>query len=1491
VKKVFIAFIKGVSGLIIAIAVLLLAISILLQISFVQNMVAGKATAILSEKTGTRFDIGNINISFFDRVQCSKVYIEDYSGDTMIYADNVDVTIKGISPLSKEIILGRVSLSNGNLNIRKGKDRITNLKKVFEKLKPKEPRKFDIGVNAKNLHLENISVKMIDSLGIPTPKTVNFKDLSARNINIDIDDIDIRKDEMSCRIRNISFQEKSGFTLSSICSDKITFTGKEFNICNLSLGVDNSQICFGRISASYDSISAIKSNLNLNVEIAENSQVALKCLDYFLKKKLGLSQIVTIGGEIKGDLNKLQSNLDIESCGNNIDAFLEVNNIRDRNNASFFLDLKKLHTNSRSITEVTKGLTIKPISEQLLNLLARLGDIDLSGKFEGKTKNFQVNALIATECGKVSLEGYMHPSDSAMHMSGNVKTNRFHLGKALNVKKLGTVRLSTDTEAKISMNKGIIANGQINLDSLYYGSYMFHDIIADGKIDNGTFTGNISCSKDPNFRFSAVGNCDFIHDSLPSYNFRMNLSNADFAALGVNKRDSISRLTARFSANFMGNDIDNISGFSRIDSIYYINQIDTIESSAINLIARNNENEKFFELTSGFADVELKGKSSYKNLIPYFKQLTKTYIPSFDEVNEIVSSYEKSAKKTKSKIEGPVYTDGFYSLKLTAKESNRFASIFIPGIEIAKGSSVNFYFNPKENRFTLNANSDYISLGKTFIDSFALESHNNKDSLLLIFNAHTIDAGKFCFTGAGFKSYIHNNSVFLKAFFSDTVNMANIELRGDIRSSGTGKKFISMKILPSRIKIDTSLWNIRNNGIILDSSRISIDSLRFSSGIQDILIAGNAGKSREDTLNISIRDLDIAPASIITKPAGYNISAITNGNVSMVSILKERIIKGKLKLNDIVFTGEELGDCEIESTYDNQKNRLLIDLSIDDGTKPVTGFYSLSDRVLDLDVRMPKLRLCLLAPILKGTLIDMTGTANTDINFKLIKGIYPVLNGKATIDDFYTTVNFTKCRYHVSGPIDVKDNRISGNNLIVYDMDGNSANLSGYFYSYDFRTLKYSMDVTSDRIIGLNTTKEDNDIFFGKVYCNGNINISGNERKTLLKAEAWTSHGSVFNMPFSSVATNSPDNFITFRDSIHNPRPTLTQIKKRKFFNKNTRAKYSAEFEADLTIHATPDVQANLEYSNTVVNNLIQGSGNGRLDIFINTTNDIFTMNGGLDINSGTYRLIFSIADKTFYLKRGSTIKWRGDPTEPIVDLTGIYQVHTSLQPLMGYNRSSASTSAAINCGIRLSGLFFSPTISFEITAPNATPETQSVLRNALNTEEALATQFFYLFLTNSFSSENTSGNMQNMGTSFVSTTGFEFLSSQISSLLSTKNFSWRPTYKPRTEQNSDEFGMETQFNLLSNRMTLNFEGRYFLNPKYSSRQSPFSGGGNISYNLNRAGNISLKAFTRVIDRFDETQGLQESGMGVYFTQEFNDWEDLKKRMRNIMEKKKKKNK
>ena len=189
-----------------------------------------------------------------------------------------------------------------------------------------------------------------------------------------------------------------------------------------------------------------------------------------------------------------------------------------------------------------------------------------------------------------------------------------------------------------------------------------------------------------------------------------------------------------------------------------------------------------------------------------------------------------------------------------------------------------------------------------------------------------------------------------------------------------------------------------------------------------------------------------------------------------------------------------------------------------------------------------------------------------------------------------------------------------------------------------------------------------------------------------------------------------------------------------------------------------------------------------------------------------------------------------------------------------------------------------SPKVTFDVEVPNVAPEIQTVIDKALNDQQSIATQMFWLLAANTFSSDDTGA----MGASLSATTGFELLSNQLSNWLSGDNYNIILRYRPRTEQTGDEVDFGFSKSWLDNRLIVEVEGGYLSDEslKATEKASNFVGEAFITWLIDSDGAFRLKGFTQTIDRYGENQGMQESGVGVYYSESFNTFAELGKSLK-----------
>ncbi len=322
-------------------------------------------------------------------------------------------------------------------------------------------------------------------------------------------------------------------------------------------------------------------------------------------------------------------------------------------------------------------------------------------------------------------------------------------------------------------------------------------------------------------------------------------------------------------------------------------------------------------------------------------------------------------------------------------------------------------------------------------------------------------------------------------------------------------------------------------------------------------------------------------------------------------------------------------------------------------------------------------------------------------------------------------------------------------------------------------------------------------------------------------------------------------------------------------------------------------MRPNVEVELAVSGNTVKARGDGTLNLQINPRSNVFEMYGDYTIREGSYLLsLQNIINKRFTIENGSSIQWTGGPMNALLDIDAVYKLKASLQPLLQGTTDKLSTdrSVPVECVIHLGERLSNPEVTFDVHVPASDPETQTLIANALATPESVNMQFLYLLLFNSFLAENNAAASSNIGASVSAATGLEFLSNQLSNLLSLSDYNLMIRYRPRSELTGEEVDFGLSKSLIDDRLIVELEGNYLIDNKQAvsnSEVSNFMGEAYVTYLIDRAGALKLRAFTQTIDRFDENQGLQETGIGIYYKEDFNNFRDLRRRVRELFTNKK----
>ena len=1484
---------KGIKilGKVFSAAVLLLiivpvALSLLLDIPAVQNYAVHRAACFVSRKLETTVSIDRVDIGIFSKVRVKGFYVEDYQRDTLLYVGKLDAFITSFGIFGGGLELSRGEIADARLYLRQTPGGEMNIKQIVDRISdPDKPKKGNFRLSLKKASIENMDL-CLERLDHRDPEHgIDFSHMHLYGITARVDDFTIDGQAIYTSIAAFSARERSGFVLNHLAG-RFYMTQGCLGFENASIITPRSNVNFPFVSLAGDSWAQYKDFIGeVRIDASmRNTTVSTDDIAFFAPKlrdwHVDFTDVnVEVAGVVSDFTGRIRS-MQIGE-GTTLVADASVKGLPDIRKTRFDLSVPRLRSTARAVDELALGIAGRKLSDKLVGVLGNSGQIDLNARFRGLLSSFDMQLGAATGVGNVSCNLKMAPVKGGLSsVRGDVETRNLRLGELLDRRDLlGNATLTAYVDGVIG--RGVAdANVVGNVTQLGFNGYVYDSLRLDGRLRNREFDGRIA-SRDPNLDFDFLGMVDF-NDSIPLYDFTMELRHADLARLHVNRRDSVSQLSARIVAKAGGRSLDDLNGRIQVtDAVYRYND-KQLEARNVTVTGENSASSKLVELRSDFADATFRSKTSYRVVFDYLRQSAWRYLPMLRD----------SAATTGPARRKAAVADDFSLLSVNIRNFNPVADAVAAGLQIADGSSMQLLFNPASDQLSFRASSDYVERRRMLATRLTVNASNQGDSLTLYASAEDLYAGQLHLPHLSLTGGARQGRVEVSTGFTDTVRRVSglIGLHAEVDDEpGPNGRVMDLRIRPSHVTRGDKTWQIFARKIQIDTSRVVIDRFFVLNQDQELFLDGVASRSRADSLTLRLRNFDLTPFTQLADRLGYAIEGRSSGSASMKSVLRAGEVTADIAIDSLEVNGLAAPPLRLTSRWNFARNRAGVTIADrTTGDMLVRGFYAPAQMRYYARLNVDSLDMALLDPLLSGVISSTGGHASADLVLQG-QGRDADLTGEIRIADLCTTVDYTQVTYRApSAVMRVKNNLFSTSDVTIVDPQGNRGRMDLDLDLRHLSNIGYDLRVAPERMLVLDTDDEDNDYFYGRVYATGTARISGDKGSVRMDIAAATDDNSSFYMPMSNRSNISYADFVTFRqpervDSIDN-------VMRKKMLFERKRRQRTAD-GSQMAISLALNVRPNVEVELMVAGNAVRARGEGMLNLQINPRSNVFEMYGDYTISEGNYNFsLQNIINKRFVIENGSTIQWTGSPTDAVLDIDAVYKLKASLQPLL---QTSVGTtdggsvgndrSVPVECVIHLGEHLTNPSIAFDVRVPGSDPETQAVISNTLNTPETVDLQFLYLLLFNSFYAESGTGTTADLGTSASAAMSMELMSNMLSNLLSINDYNIVLRYRPRSELTSDEVDFGLSKSLINNRLLVEVEGNYLIDNKQAvnnSAMSNFMGEAYITYLIDRAGALKLRAFTQTIDRFDENQGLQETGLGIYFKEDFDNFRDFRQRIK-----------
>lgn len=1065
---------------------------------------------------------------------------------------------------------------------------------------------------------------------------------------------------------DLSAKERSGLIVRNIKSEmKFTPDVMEFNKLLLETNKSKLQNYY---SMSYKSFNKDMRNFISDVTLKakfKESYIHSDDLAFFAPTLKKWNRLIYLEGDAEGTIENFSAkNMILKSENTFVDADVSIRGLPEIN--STYISVKSRDLRS-SYSEISR--LVPPLKEIKTPDLAALGTIRYAGTFDGFLNDFVAYGVLNTSIGKIKADINMKlPENNVPEYSGKIFTESFNIGRLIKNSAIGKISLDGAVAGKgfdiASVNTKF--NGKIF--SIELASKKFYNAEISGEFIKKKFSGLFNID-DTHLKINNLnGILDFTQKSL-QVNAEADIVYADLKYLDVSKKDL--NFNGKVDLNFSGNNIDDFTGYAKISNASLKTTTNIIDIDSLSLSSLYVNNNKILRLYSDEIDAEISGNFSILDLPNSFKFFLSRYYPAYIKKPSYAVSNQDFIFNVRTKK-----VDDLVPL-LDDRISGLNNSTFTGSLNIAKSELELFARIPQ-----------FSFAGKNF-KNIVLNADGTMDTLrtdVAIDNIQLSDSLNFPDTRINIASNNNLSTISIKTSADKTLNDA--ELNASVLAMEDGVK---INFFPSEFIINGKKWALEKDGeLTLRKNFIDANEIKFAHGDQQIVISSEISPvtnkaeivarlqkiNTEDFIPFIFKNPEIkgllTGTAVLSNPGGEMKVSFT-GTADSFSMNKKYV--GLVILN---------GDADTK-TGDVKFNVAASDSGY---IFKSSGNYNYKDSVnnLVIDLQAEKINLNILEPYLGSVFKTISGMATSNLR---VSGptSHLKLTGQATIDSAEILVDYTKVKYLIKNEtIIFREDEIDLGKMKITDTLNNEGVVSGkmhhtFFQKFSFENLRFE----TQRMILLNTTKADNNQFYGNVTGYGVMSLNGPITDMLLNIDGQPSSldSSHIYLPTGATKESNAIDYIEFIQ-----------------FGELMEAQRTSELAnilVNLNIIANPACKIDVILDETT-GDVIKGQGNGNINIRVGTKEPL-SIRGRYDLTKGEYTFNFqTFFKKPFTLSRG-TITWNGDPYEATIDIVAEYVAKnvdvSSIASAGGFKQKEDITIIS-----HLTGVLHQPVIEFSFSLP-----------------------------------------------------------------------------------------------------------------------------------------------------------------------------------------------
>jgi len=1417
-------------------------------------------------------------------IDLSKIHV-DYGNDvSAVYAvANVGQfkTNERVLDLSNnKIELDEFVLNQSKIAVRFGKKQEAQI--VKQEVKKEVEAQKQAGWNVRiNRLVANANELQYDDDNMPVQtKGMDYAHLHATDLSLDARNFIMNPDSIAVSVRKGGVKEKSGLELDQLRGD-VLYASNQFYVRNLYIKTPGSEIK-RTIVLNYQSLDALTKHpdqASLHVELVQ-SRVQVKDILLFtpppfrsnpaLRNPDDVWQINIVGSGTSNQFNF--ETLQFAGLSNTqIDAHGSLTGLTDPKNIGGNFIINRFHTNQTDIALFTgQGLSTPQVDMPK--------DFTINGSVKGNSGLLNAKLNISTSDGFIAVNGRFSnlTNPATTTYDGVLATNNLRLGKILRQQNtVGSMSAKVSLNGKGLTPKSINTKFAGNIASIGYNNYQYRNINLSGSLRQTNF--NIrAVIKDPNVDADLITSGNF--SDHPAFSINGMIDSIKTLPLHLTTQPLIIRGKIDGAASNIS--ADHIDANVLVTQALLVSGNERLALDTVHLLSGRSDTSNYIRLTSSLANAQITGQYRFADLGSIIQNTIQPYF-----------AVENASKQTAVPP---------YNLNFTIDVSyHPILSAFLPGLTDMQPLHAAGNLS-SSNGMSVVATAPYIVYqGNTISDLHLTANTADSDLQIRTTVARLKSGNSLDVYNARLNAIALHNNLDFSLGIDDNNAKNKYFIAGMVTQPSTGVYAIKLK--PESLLLNYQKWTVTpDNLLTISTTSISASNFTLQGGTQRLTINSQQGQGQQPLL-INFANFRLATITGFIKADSVLADGLINGNITVTDILRQPGFTSDLTINDLSIRADTVGNVNLRvSTAGSNRYNANATITGRGNDVALTGWFATvaNDINLNLDLDVKAIQLQTVEGALAGAIKNASGAVNGNIS---IRGSVnnPDVQGGLNFDKASFALTLLGSQFHLDNQkLTVTHDGFVFDNFTLKDSAGNALTLNGNVLTNNFVNYEFNLKVKAENFQALNSTKEENPLYYGRMNISSDLIITGTETKPAIDGRVTVNEGTAltFVVPQPEPGITTREGIVEFVDMSNPASDTLFK----QYDSLNTASVLGM------------DIAMNIEIKKEAIFNIIVDAANGD---FLNAQGEALltagidpsgkiTLTGNYTLESGAYQLSFNFLQRRFDISKGSTITWTGEPTSAQLNVTAIYVANTAPIDLV-QNQISTSTAAIKNTYMQklpfevhliLTGELMKPNVAFNILLPedknygvsnDIVTTVQYRLSQLRQDQGETNKQVFSLLLLNRFVGENpfaSSGGGFNVA-SYARQSASKLLTEQLNQLAAGLvngldiNFDVASTedYTTGSMRNRTDLNVQVSKRLLSDRLKISVGNNFELEgPQNSSHQSNnIAGNVAVDYQISRDGRYLVRFFRRNSYEGQVDGYVIETGLSFMISVDYNQFKEI----------------